>query len=120
MAAPRGPEDLRDKVRFERRADGDDGHGNAEANWATTGVVRSASLLPTRGGEAVQAARLTGTASWDLWVRSDSGTRSITEGDRVVDERDPTRVFNIVFGPADMDGRREWLLLQLTSGQADG
>ena len=119
MPAPKGAGDLRDKVRFERRPEADDGHGNVEGDWADLGLDRSCSMLPTRGGEAVQAARLSGTAGWDIWVRSDTGTRSLVEGDRAVDARNAARTFNIVF-IGDMDGRREWLLIQATSGGADG
>lgn len=120
MPAPKGAGDLRDRVKFQRRAEGDDGYGNTEGSWGDLGVERDCSLVPTRGGEAVQAGRLAGTASWDLWVRADSGTKSLTVGDRVVDARNPARVLNIVFGPADMDGRNTWLLLQCMTGQADG
>lgn len=119
MPAPKGAGDLRERVKFQRRTDADDGYGNVEGAWADLDVVRSCALTPTRGGEAIQAGRLSGTAAWDLWVRSDSGTRSLTTGDRAVHMRDG-RTFNITFGPADMDGRRTWLLLQCTTGQADG
>jgi head-tail adaptor len=120
MPTPKGAGDLRDRVKFQRRASGDDGYGNTESGFTDLGIERSCSLTPTRGGEAVQSGRLTGSASWDLWVRADSGTKSLTVGDQVVDTRDASRTFNIVFGPADMDGRNAWLLLQCTSGTAGG
>lgn len=120
MPAPKGAGDLRHKVLFQRRSGSDDGYGNSEGAWANLNITRSCSLTPTRGSEAVQAGRLAGSASWDLWVRADSATKSLTTGDRAVDARDATKVFNIVFGPADMDGKNTWLLLQCTSGQADG
>lgn len=120
MSAPKGAGDLRQKVSFQRRPTTDDGYGNVDGDWADLDIERWASLTPTKGGESVQAGRLAGAASWDLWVRNDSGTRTVATGDRVVDERDPTRTFNIVFGPADMAGDGKWLLLQLQSGVADG
>ena len=120
MPAPKGAGDLRHKVRFERRTSSDDGYGNTEGSWGALSIERSCSLSPTRGGEYVQAGRLGGNASWDIWVRADSQTKTLTTGDRAVDVRDESRVFNIVFGPADMDGRNTWLLIQATSGQADG
>ncbi len=109
--------DLRDKVRFERRAEVADGFGNFEGDWRSLGEAR-ASLNPTRGGEAVIAGRLQGKASWDLWVQSSALTRSLTPGDRVVDVRDPRRVFNIRWS-GDLDGDRRWLLVQLEQGVAE-
>lgn len=119
MPKPKGGADLRHKVKFQRRAAGDDGYGNPVAGWVDLGVERSASLTPTRGGESVQAGRVAGLASWDCWVRSDSGTRSLQTGDRAIDVRSPDRTFNVAF-IGDMDGDRRWLLIQLTSGNSDG
>ena len=109
--------DLRDKVRFERRAEVADGFGNFEGDWRSLGEAR-ASLNPTRGGETVIAGRLQGKASWDLWVQSSALTRSVSPGDRVVDVRDPRRVFNIRWS-GDLDGDRRWLLVQLEQGVAE-
>lgn len=120
MPSPKGAGDLRQRVSFSRRVEETDEYGNAEGGWANIGVERACSLAPTRGGETVQAGRLAGAASWDLWVRNDSGTRSVRTGDRVLNVRDETQTFNIVFGPADMDGERRWLFLQIVSGGADG
>lgn len=119
MPKPKGAGDLRDRVKFQRRVEVEDDYGNTQGGWADLDISRAASLSPTRGGETVQAARVTGSAMWDCWVRSDSGTRSVNTGDRIVDERDPTRVINITFAE-DMDRRREWILMQGTSGLADG
>lgn len=119
MPAPKGAGDLRQRIGFQRRADTDDGFGNVQGEWTDLGLDRWGSLTPTRGGETVQAGRLAGMGTWDLWVRNDSGTRSLTVGDRAIDLRSG-QPFNIGFGPADMDGRRQWLFLQLTSGGADG
>ena len=86
MPKPKGAGDLRHRVKFQRRPiDGDDGYGNPEGDFADLGIERSASLTPTRGGEDVQAGRVAGKASWDCWVRNDSGTRRITTGDRALD-----------------------------------
>lgn len=119
MAKPKGAGDLRQRVKFERRAEGDDQYGNPVEGWVDLDVVRSASLTPARGGEDVQAGRLAGKASWDCWVRNDSGTRQVLTSDRVVDVRDPARMFNIRF-IGDMDGDRTWLLMQLESGVVSG
>ena len=119
MAKPSGAGDLRQRVYFQRRGEGVDDYGNPVTGWVDLGVSRACSLLPTRGGEQDQAGRIAGVASWDCWVRFDRGTRSITTGDRAVNARDATQTFNVAFA-GDMDGRREWILLQLTEGGADG
>lgn len=110
--------ELTERVRFERRAAADDGYGNTEGAWATLITSRAAKLRPTRGGEQTIAARLQGTAAWDLWVRFDGETSTVTTDDRVVDARDATRTFNIRF-IGDMEGRREFLLMQLEQGVAE-
>ena len=121
MAAPKGAGDLRQRVKFERRASGTDQYGNEQTGFAalSPAVERACSLQPSRGGESVIAGRLSGTALWDCWVRDDTGTRSVQVGDRAVDMRDATRVWNVRF-TEDMDGRRTWRLIQMESGVADG
>lgn len=120
MSKPRGAGELRQKVRFERRVNTPDGYGNTKAGWEDLALDRSCSLTPTRGGESVQAGRAAGSASWDMWLRNDRALRGVTTADRVVDARDGSRSFNIVFGPVDMDGDGRWLFCQLVSGGADG
>lgn len=119
MPKPKGAGDLRQRVYFERRKDGEDDYGNSVEGWESLNISRAASLLPTRGSETVQSDRLSGRVQWDCWVRSDSGTRSLQTGDRMVDARDTSRTFNIGF-IGDMDGDRTWLLIQAVSGGADG
>lgn len=119
MPKPKGAGDLRHRVKFQRRAEGDDGYGNPVQGWVDLDISRACSLTPTRGGETVQAGRVAGTASWDCWVRNDSGTRSLRTGDRAIDTREAGRTFNIVF-IGDMDGDRAWLLIQMKSGVVDG
>lgn len=120
MPAPKGAGDLRQRVKFQRRLVADDTYGNTISGaFSDLGVSRACSLSPTRGGESVQAGRLAGTASWDIWVRHDSGTLSLRVGDRAINERDASQTFNIVF-IGDMDGRLAWLLIQATTGGADG
>lgn len=119
MSKPKGAGDLRQRVKFQRRGDGDDGYGNPVTDWVDLDIARAASLTPTRGGEAVEAGRVAGTALWDCWVRSDNGTRSLRSGDRAVDARDESQTFNITF-IGDMDGDGRWILVQLKSGGVSG
>lgn len=114
---PQGAGELRDRVTFQRRerlASGPTPFGD----WQTLIASRAAKLVPTRGGEQVIAGRLQGVAAFDLWVRYDSETARVTPEDRVVDARDPARVFAIRFAQ-DMDGQRRWILMQLELGAAE-
>lgn len=116
-----GAGDMRQVVQFQRRAPVADGYGNTDGPWEVTIPRRAAKLIPTRGGEQVIAQRLQGQSTWDLYVRFDDQTRQVIPGDRVIDLHDivPGRTFAVRFAQ-DMDGKRTWLLLQLTLGQADG
>lgn len=116
MAKPKGAGDLRHRVKFQRRTDTTDDNGNAVSGWADLNISRACSLLPTRGGEDVQSGRIAGLASWDCWVRSDSQTRTLLHGDRAVNTR-TEETFDVSF-IGDMDGRRQWLLIQMISGKA--
>lgn len=109
---------LNARLKFQRRATTSDGYGNEEGAFADLGVERYGELRPTRGGEDVQASRLTGKALFDFWVSSDAGTRGVSPGDRAVDIR-TGRTFNVRFNE-DMDGLNHWRLIQLESGVADG
>lgn len=111
---------LRNKIRFERRPQARDGLGGYEYTFASLGE-RLAKLTPTRGGEEVIAARLTGVSSWDCWVRYDAVTKALTPGDRAVEiiGDGEGREFNIRFCQ-DMTGRRRWLFLQLELGGPSG
>jgi head-tail adaptor len=119
MAAigPLGAGELRQRVTFERLQQVPDGAGGNVGDWTALIQSRSARLTPTRGGEQVIAGRLQGVSAWDLWVVYDSETAGITTTDRVVDARNPARIFAIRF-IADMDGARRWLLMQLELGVA--
>ena len=139
--------DLRDRVRVERRVrlsetdsetwdqeaeswqetqddwltggGGGDGAGNYQSAWRALISNRSAKIEPTRaGGEEVIAGRLTGISAYDIWLRRDSETSKIAPGDRIIDARDESRIFNIRW-IGNLDGRGQFLLLQCQAGVAD-
>lgn len=135
--------DLRHSVRVERRArldangepvwdsdlewdgeaewdDGDgDGAGNFEAaQWRTFIDRRAAKLQATRGGEEVIANRLSGLELFDVWMRCDAKTALIRVGDRIIDNRDESRILNVRW-IGNLDGRGQFLLLQCQAGAAD-
>lgn len=112
--------ELRDKVRFERRAGQGNVGGVVKTDWAAAGVVRSARVQARFGGEGVLAARQTGNQPVEITVRWDSGTRTITTDDRVVDDRDPTRIWAIRSIAEAEAGRDRWLNMLCEAGGTDG
>lgn len=110
---------LKDRVVFQRRTqDGEgDGAGNFEGGWTAMFNSRRVELAPRLGGESVVAARLQGVVAYDLWVRLDRQTKTVNPGDRAVDARDATRIFNIRFAD-DIDGDGQWILMQVEQGGA--
>lgn len=71
------------RVRFERRDEVSDGHGNTLGDWQSV-ATRWAFYRPEFGREAVAAGRLQSTRAGTLTVRRDSVTASMTAADRVV------------------------------------
>ncbi|MBI1405704.1 MAG: head-tail adaptor protein [Caulobacter sp.] len=116
-----GAHELKTRVRFDRRGTAADGYGNTEGDWAAL-FTRQTRLRPQRGGETVQAARLAGSGAWELVCRFDSETRTVATGDRAVELLPggvEGRAFNIRWAE-DIDGDRQWLVMMLESGVADG
>ncbi|HEY0011560.1 MAG TPA: head-tail adaptor protein [Allosphingosinicella sp.] len=102
---PPRPSQLRELVRFERRTVVSDGMGGSSGAWGTVVATVPARIAPQRGGEEVRSQRLSGIATFDVVVRSDSDTASITTSDRIVDVRSG-RTFNIRWrGSLDEKGR---------------
>lgn len=115
--------DLRDRVRFDRRTVTATALGGTTGVWSVFIASRAAKLVPFRprrkGGVEVEAGRAQGTAPYDLYVRYDSMTSQLTTDDRVVDLRNPARVFKIGF-VEDMERRGLWLTFQLELGVDNG
>lgn len=117
--APRTAE-LRDKVRFERRSGKGNVGGVIKADWTALGIERSARVVARMGGEGVLAARMTATQPVEITVRFDSQTRTVTADDRVVDVRDPTRVWAVKSIAEVEGGRDRWLNSLCEAGGTDG
>lgn len=106
--------DMRERVRFEARAEGDDGFGNSATDWAAQ-FSRAAAYLMKPGSESVLAARLQSQQPVTIIVRFDPDTQRITPEWRVVDER--TNEVFAIRAAADMDRRRQWLTLVCVAGE---
>jgi hypothetical protein len=57
---------------------------------------------------------MAGKTSYDIWIRSDSASRTLTNADRAVNNR--TGEVYLLGQPIDPTGRRQWLLIQAVSG----
>lgn len=120
--APRASE-LRDKVRFERRSNKANVGGVIKSDWVRLGQpeeTRSARVQARMGGEGVLAARLTATQPFEITVRYDSLTRTLREDDRIVDDRDESRVWGVKSIGEVEGGRDRWLNILCEMGGADG
>lgn len=117
MPNPPGAGELADRVKLQRRSPTDDGYGNSVigGQFETVHIV-SARLMPLRGGEAVQSARLEGRQPYLLTVRQSSQTRTMDETWRVEDARRPGRVFSIVSPPSDPYGTRAFFDMIVIEG----
>jgi head-tail adaptor len=94
MAAPEyGAGSLRYRMTFAERDSTEDEYGNASSGWVDRFTV-SANITAKVGGEAVDAARLTGRQPVILTVRRSADTRAITT-DWKATELESGREFNI-------------------------
>lgn len=108
---------LKQKLSFQHRTFGDDGYGNEVPGPWVSAFTEYAELMPLRGGEAIMAARLQGTQTFVLRVRSFEASRSVTPEWRAVDARNSERVFNIK-SIADAEQNNRWLDMLVEQGVA--
>jgi head-tail adaptor len=103
-------------MHFQKRGEGEDEYGNPQTDFATI-FTDFAELVPLRGGEGVQAARLTGRQPYIVRIRSCVASREVTPSWRAVDARNDRRVLNIrtVTNPDQKNG---WLELLVDDGVA--
>ena len=113
-----GAGELRDRYRFERRAEDD--NGDRLGAWGADAVTVWTKTQALRGGEGVQAARLEGRQPFLLTVRASTATKLIDNAWRAVDDRDANRVFNIKSAVVTAD--RAWveILCEQRVGQTNG
>lgn len=77
---------LRSKVRFERRGAASNVGGVVRAaSWTPLFDPVRAEVRPVRGGEAVQAARLSGVEVFEVTVRGSAAAAAVDQGDRIVE-----------------------------------
>jgi head-tail adaptor len=121
---PPGANELRSRVRFQKRGPSSNVGGVVKADWVDVGA-RACRLMPVRGGEETMADRNAGVSLFDLVVRFDSLTRTITTDYRVVADHmagrvfDPPREFAVKW-MEDLEGKGRWLVALLEAGKGDG
>lgn len=107
--------ELRHRVRFERVTQDRNDVGDIVGVWRPLVTGVAARLVPTKGGEEVRAARMSGIVTFDLTIRSTSATREITAADRVVDERTGA-VYALKTPPLNLDGQNRFLTITAEAG----
>ncbi len=108
---------MRQKVYFQRRSLVDDGMGNEVTGPFETMFTDAAEFIPLRGGEGVQAARLTGIQPYIVRVRSSVQTRAVGADWQIVDARSVV-VYAITAPPTNQDQKNAWLDIMVTQGRA--
>ncbi len=117
--------DLVHRVAFATRKPESDGYGNTEGAFVDRYPVWAA-LIPKVGGEAVQAARLSGVQPYNLTVRDSPEMRQVTTDWRarhLADcpcGRSANELYNIRSGPIDPFQTRQWLEMTVDAGGASG
>jgi SPP1 family predicted phage head-tail adaptor len=111
-----GAGDLRERIAFDQRVELDDGAGNTVGDWAEQFTV-AARVLPLKGSEAVQAARLAGQQPVVITVRMSRQARQIGPEWRARNTR-TSAVYAITAPPANMDERGQFLDILATAGRA--
>ena len=105
---------LRERIRIEAPPSTSDGMGGVVQGWTTIATDVPARIAPTRGGEEVRAARLSGIALFTIVVRSSDETRPTTAACRVVNER-TGQTYNIKW-VANLDERDRFLTMTAEAG----
>lgn len=107
---------FRDKIDVERKSSTSDGMGGTVTAWATVHESVSAAIFEAKGGEKVQADRLSSISALDIWVRA--GT-DVLASDRLRNTR-TGEVYSVKWvGSLDQDTR--YVLIAATKGEvSDG
>lgn len=106
--------DLRERVAFEAPSKAKDDYGNKTDSWLPKYSCR-AQFIYARGGESVEAARLSGRSFFKVRIRQCEAARSITQSFRMVDVR-RGQEYNI--REVDTITDRAWIYLLVESGVA--
>ena len=107
---------LRERVAFDRRVEIDDGAGNTVGEFVEQFAV-AARVMPLKGSEAVQAARLAGRQPVVITIRMCRQAREIGPEWRARNTRTGA-IYAITAPPSNMDERGQFLDILATVGEA--
>lgn len=116
-----GAGQLRERVTFQRQATGaGDGAGNFGEDFADLAGATScaAEINPLNGSEISISEGIQGRAVYEVRIRYTAERAAIKVDDRMIDARDPTRIFNVKSPPRNTDQRRKYLKLLVELGGA--
>lgn len=108
---PPGAGELRERVKIERPVHEPNGRGGEVVTWRVVASGVPAKISPTKGGEEVRAARLTGVNTFDVTVRLSSAMADPAADWRVTNER-TGKAFNVVWA-ANLDERGRFLTMMV-------
>lgn len=111
-----GSGELRDRVTIRRRSSVRDDMGGIVDAWTVIATAIPAKISATRGGESVQAMRLSGTAPFDITVRLNATTSTISAADMVVNDRTGERMA-VKWAGCLEDCRKSWLSIAAVAGE---
>jgi head-tail adaptor len=113
--APRAAE-FRDRITIQRKQQISNGGGGFTDTWVAVLGDVPAKIVATRGGESVQALRLSGTTPYDITIRASAATDAITAGYRAVNSR-TGEALNVKWVGNLQEGRKAFLTLSCVSGE---
>jgi len=123
MKTPASAADLRFRVRFDKKVEQSDPGGGTVSAWSMLGTgsfIRWADIRPMRGGEEIQAQRLTGTQPVIIIVRADSSIKTVDPSWRAVRVTDGTDGDTYALKTAqDMEMGNQFITFMGVAGDAD-
>ncbi len=109
---------LRDTITISRPSRVSDGRGGTVASTVIVAANIPARITVKRGGEQVQAQRLSGITPYDITVRYDATTATILHGDTLTDQHATT--YSIKWVGCLDDGRPRWITIIAETGTVAG
>lgn len=105
---------LRDKITVSRPSRVSDGRGGTVASTTIVAANIPARIAVKRGGEQVQAQRLSGITPHDITIRYDATTAAIQHGDTLIDQHGTT--YSIDWAGCLDEGRSRWITIMAKTG----
>jgi SPP1 family predicted phage head-tail adaptor len=109
-----GAGELRDRITVTRSSKVSNGRGGTTSAVQTVAEAIPAKIVVRKGGEQVQAQRLSGVTPHDITVRYDAITAAITATDTLTDQNGT--VYAIQWAGSLDEGRKRWLTIMASTG----